>query len=256
MNHLRRIFSVIIFILIFFTIFSCSTSSQSNSNTVSKNSESSPHEDIVKNSTNEIKDISAELVDLGYSSDQALSMKSVLQSVGIESIELFAKDEVADDGTQLVICNVNGNSADDERIYFLAGNDTILFIGMNEYTLYDTESGGVVNQYSDMPTRAKNEEPLSANSDKIRDASEYYIKLYLNNPDSAKFPLSDYLYGWDMHEDYYALQGEFSAQNALGVTSTQSFFIVLTMDDDSANCEYLVIDGDEKYKANGFKSWW
>lgn len=72
--------------------------------------------------------------------------------------------------------------------------------------------------------------------------AEDKVKLHLNYPSTADFPLLDWSFGRD-HE-LYSVSSSVEAKNAFGVESEVPFKLIYKIQDDTATLVYFIIDGN------------
>jgi hypothetical protein len=172
---------------------------------------------------NEVVDIDTSmlkvLMDAGYSIEHATQIEEILNTIGIENIEIEKMTGEAEKGLNAVVCYAN-NSKDRERRFSFTTEDGVLFYaGFKGEDLYDIEQGGYLKNYADVhiPEKTVDMETYIT----LQELAENEVKNHLNYPSTASFGMFDW--GVGRSDDNYKIIGKVTAKNDESATPTTIF---------------------------------
>jgi hypothetical protein len=179
------------------------------------------------------------LTDAGYTLEQANDIKKILNTIGVNSIEIYKMTGVATEGLNAVICYPNGLREQSSRFTFTTDNGVLFYAGFLGEDLYDSELGGYLKSYEDVHVP---ETKIDIDTyTKLQILAIDNVKKYLNHPSSADF--NNFAWGVGRSDDKYKIQGEVTAQNSFGVKDDLFFDVYFIHSDDEFLIEGIVIDG-------------
>ena len=180
-----------------------------------------------------------ELMDMGYTVEQATEIQYILNSVGVTSIRLYGMTGEAQNGLNSVVCYPNGWSDDDHRFYFTTEDGVLFYAGFLSEDLYDSEAGGFLKKIQDVhipETKCDTDTFI-----KLQIMAEDAVKLYLTHPSSADFDL--FSWGIGRSDDHYKISGSVNASNSFGVVDKVSFGVWFIEKDGEFEIEAISIGG-------------
>lgn len=191
----------------------------------------------------ELGEIDTEITDVllesGYSIEHASMIQEILNTVGIESIEIENMTGEAENGLNSVVCYPNDYTDRDRRFYFTTENGVLFYAGFGDEDLYDSEKGGYLKDYGDVhvPEKEVNLEIY----EELRSLATEEVKNCLNYPNTADFSSLDW--GIGRSDDHYQIVGSVTAQNGLGVEEEIPFSVWFVAENDSFSLEGISLNG-------------
>lgn len=175
----------------------------------------------------------------GYSLEHASAIQEILNTVGIEFLEIESMTGDPESGLNSVVSYPNGYTDRDRRFYFTTDNGILFYAGFHNDDLYDSEKGGYLKNYNDIhvPEKAVTHDEFY----KLQELAEPAVKQYLNYPDTASYDSFSYRVG--RSDKNYQLLGNVTAKNALGVKDTLSFLVWYVKNDEKFTIVGIAIDG-------------
>lgn len=191
----------------------------------------------------ELVDIAADMMKVlknaGYTLEQAGDIQRILNTIGIQSIEIYKMTGVATEGLNAVICYPNGLNDQSSRFTFTTDNGILFYAGFLGDDLYDSELGGHLKSYEDVHIP---ETKIDIDTyTKLQTLAIDNVKNYLNHPSSASF--NNFAWGIGRSDDKYKIIGEVEAQNSFGVKDDLIFSVYFIQTDGKFLIEGIVIDG-------------
>ena len=183
--------------------------------------------------------ISDVLVDAGYTVDHATAIQEILNTIGIDSIEIETISGEAESGVNAVICYPNGLTDRDRRFYFTTEDGVTFYAGFLGEDLYDSAKGGFLKNYNDVHVPEK--EVTSDEFVELQLMSEDVVKQYLNYPSTANFDVLSYRVG--RRDDHYQITGSVNAQNGFGVEDKLPFSVWFVKEDGKFIIEGVSLKG-------------
>lgn len=183
--------------------------------------------------------ISRTLTDAGYTVEHASAIQEILNTVGIESIEIDNMTGEAEDGLNSVTCYPNGYEDRDRRFFFTTEDGVLFYAGFSDEDLYDSESGGYLKNYSDVHIPEK--DVTLEVYEELRTLATEEVKKCLNYPASANFNALDW--GVGRSDDKYQIIGNVSAENGAGVEKEMAFSVWFVSEGDGFAVEGIALDG-------------
>jgi len=256
---MKKLIRIIIFLIILFVINSCDKVNEPNQEAKKgeqydiEMSESPPgitpeqkieSEFITDDrAEGELVDIDADMIkvlkDAGYTLEQASDIQKILNTIGIQSIEIYIMTGVATEGLNAVSCYPNGIKEQSSRFTFTTDNGILFYAGFLGDDLYDSELGGYLKSYEDVHVP---ETEIDIDTyDKLLILAIDNVKNYLNHPSSASF--NNFAWGIGRSDDKYKIIGEVEAQNSFGVKDDLIFSVYFIQTDGKFLIEGIVIDG-------------
>lgn len=243
---MKKIF-VVVFLAICISAFpSCrSTSSSSHEEDNTINNDTSSEELFVQpqEQLEQLEQIDSGIANTltknGYSIEHASAIQEILNTVGIESIEIESMTGEAENGVNAVVCYPNGYTERDRRFYFTTENGVIFYAGFSNEDLYDSASGGYLKSYDDVHIPEK--EVTTDVYETLRALATEEVKSCLTNPDSADFGLLDW--GIGRSDNNYQIIGSVTAENNLGVEDEIPFSVWFVADGDNFLTEGVALNG-------------
>lgn len=179
------------------------------------------------------------LIEKGYSLEHASAIQKILNTVGIESLEIESMMGDPESGLNSVVSYPNGYTDRDRRFYFTTDNGILFYAGFHDDDLYDSEKGGYLKNYNDVHVPEK--EVTRDEFYTLQELAEPAVRQYLNYPDTASFDGFSYRVG--RSDENYQLLGNVTAKNALGVKETLSFSVWYVKSDEMLTIVGIAIDG-------------
>lgn len=181
------------------------------------------------------------LVSVGYSEEHASEIESVLNSVGITSIEIFSMSGEAENGLNAMSCYPNGSNEDAGRFTVTTENGVVFYVGFRDEDLYDSSQGGVLKQYSEVPIPET--DVSSAAETSLMMMAEEVAAQIANYPATVKF--NTFAWGFWRNDRVYAVQGTFTCTNAFGVEEEHVLRLVCEASEDnsSISAKEVYLDG-------------
>lgn len=192
---------------------------------------------------NEVVDIDTSmlkvLMDAGYSIEHATQIEEILNTIGIESIEIDKMTGEAEKGLNAVVCYANNSTDSDKRFSFTTEDGVLFYAGFRGEDLYDIDQGGYLKNYADVhiPEKTVDMETYTT----LQALAEIEVKKYLNYPNTASFGLLDW--GIGRSDDNYKIIGKVTAKNAFGVKDEISFSVWFTKTDNGFVVDGVALDG-------------
>lgn len=183
--------------------------------------------------------ISEMFMDLGYTVDHATEMQYILNTVGINSIEIYFSTGEAETGLNAMSCYANGSTDDSSRFTITTDNGVVFYVGYLGEDLYDPEQGGFLKKYSEVHV-PETEVDLDTFTT-LQYMAEIEVESCLSHPSSADF----HTFSWRVgrSDDNYKIIGKVSAKNSFGVESEMNFGVWFTKTNDSFSVVGVEIDG-------------
>lgn len=175
----------------------------------------------------------------GYSLDHASMIQEILNTVGIESIEIESMTGEAETGLNAVVCYPNGYTDRDRRFYFTTENGTLFYAGFGDEDLYDSEKGGYLKNYNDVHVPEK--EVTLEIYEKLCMLAQEEVKNSLNYPETANFDLLSWKVG--RSDERYQIIGSVTAKNGVGVEKKIPFSVWFVANADDFSIEGVALDG-------------
>ena len=246
MRNLMKKISPIVFLIACLSIFSsCGNNSSSsegesstNGNTSSQELYIQPQEQIEQLEQIDSA-ITSTLTEIGYSIEHASEIQEVLNTVGIENIEIESMTGQAEDGLNAVVCYPNGYTDRDRRFYFTTEDGVIFYAGFSGDDLYDSNMGGYLKSYGDVHVPEK--EVTIEVYEKLQTLAIEEVKSCLTHPDSADFGLLDW--GIGRSDNNYQIIGKVTAENGIGVEEEVPFSVWFVAEGDDFLTEGVALDG-------------
>lgn len=179
------------------------------------------------------------LTEAGYTTEHASKIQEILNTVGVESIEIENMSGQPEEGLNAVVCYPNGYTEEDRKFFFTTENGTLFYAGFSGEDLYDSESGGFLKDYSDVHVPEK--EITVDVYEELRTMATEEVKKCLNNPDSADFKTLEW--GIGRSGDKYQVIGMVSAKNGFGVEKEIPFSVWFISDTEGYFVEGVSLDG-------------
>lgn len=183
--------------------------------------------------------ISDTLIETGYTVEHATEIQEILNTLGIESIEVTGVTGVAEEGLNAVVCMPNGYTTEDRRFSFTTEDGVLFYAGFLNEDLYDSDKGGYLKNYADVHVPEKTVS-LEVFSD-LQELSCQEVKKYLNHPQSADFDALNWRVG--RSDDHYQILGSVTASNSFGVKDNVPFSVWFVVTDSGYGVEGVEIDG-------------
>jgi len=180
------------------------------------------------------------LLDAGYSMDHATAIDEILNTLGINSIEIYFMTGEAETGLNAVSCYPNGDKSDDSRFYFSTEDGVMFYAGFLSDDLYDIDQGGFIKKYGDVHIPEKEVDWDTFYN--LQELAEKEVKKYLNYPNTADFGLLDWAVG--RSDDHYKIIGTVDAQNAFGVEKEIHFSVWFVKESDKFIVEGVALNGE------------
>lgn len=191
----------------------------------------------------ELGQIDTEITDVllegGYSLEHASMIQEILNTVGIESIEIENMTGDAEEGLNSVVCYPNDYTDRDRRFYFTTEDGVLFYAGFGDEDLYDNEKGGYLKDYGDVHVPEK--EVTLEVYEKLRSLAAEEVKNCLNYPDTADFGSLNW--GIGRSDDNYQIVGSVTAKNGLGVEEEISFSVWFVSENDNFSVEGIALNG-------------
>ncbi len=191
----------------------------------------------------ELGQIDTEITDVllegGYSLEHASMIQEILNTVGIESIEIENMTGDAEEGLNSVVCYPNDYTDRDRRFYFTTEDGVLFYAGFGDEDLYDSEKGGYLKDYGDVHVPEK--EVTLEVYEKLRSLAAEEVKNCLNYPDTADFGSLNW--GIGRSDDNYQIVGSVTAKNGLGVEEEISFSVWFVSENDNFSVEGIALNG-------------
>lgn len=179
------------------------------------------------------------LVENGYTIDHATDIHQILNTVGINSIEIKSMSGTAEEGLNAVVCYPNGYTEDDRVFYFTTENGVLFYAGFRDEDLYDTANGGYLKSYDDVHVPEK-EVDLNTFSE-LQQLAKEEVKKCLNFPDSADF--SSFDWGVGRSDANYKIVGKVTAKNGFGTEEDILFSVWFVASENTFTLEGITLDG-------------
>jgi hypothetical protein len=177
-----------------------------------------------------------QLIDLGFTVEEASTMQHIFLRVGIDSLsEIQAAIGTGIDNVQSFTAIANDNS--DQKFFFTVENRIIFYAGFRDADLYDSDNGGILTNIDDV--YIPNTEVGFDTYTKLQAAAEQAVKLYLNYPSTARFGLLDW--GVGRSDDNYKIFGTVRAKNGFNVEEKMKFSVWFLRTGDSIAVEGVSI---------------
>lgn len=179
-------------------------------------------------------------MEIGYTVDHATEMQYILNTVGIDSIEIYFTTGEAETGLNAMSCYANGSTDDSSRFTITTDNGVVFYVGYLGEDLYDPEQGGFLKKYSEVHV-PETEVDLDTFTT-LQCMAEVEVKSCLSHPSSADF----HTFSWRVgrSDDNYKIIGKVSAKNSFGVDSEMNFGVWFTRTNDSFSVIGVEIDGE------------
>jgi len=179
------------------------------------------------------------MVEKGYSIEHATAIQQILNTIGIESLEIENMTGEAEKGLNSVVSFPNGYTDRDRRFYFTTEDGVLFYAGFLDEDLYDSENGGYLKNYNDVhvPEKEVTWDDLYA----LEALAEPAVKECLNYPNTANF--DGFAYRIGRSDDNYQLLGDVTAKNGFGVKDTIHFSVWFVKDGGSFRIEAIAFNG-------------
>lgn len=179
------------------------------------------------------------LVDVGYTLEHASAMQEVLNTVGVESIQIENMTGQAEEGLNSVVAYPNDYTERDRRLYFTTEDGILFYVGFGDEDLYDTDQGGYLKNYNDVHVPEK--EVTLEIFNQLCVLAEEEVKSCLNYPDSANFDTLNWRVG--RSDDKYQIIGSLTAENGLGAEDDVSFSVWFSSADGNFTTDGVELNG-------------
>lgn len=181
--------------------------------------------------------ITSVMISKGYVMEHASFIQEVLNTVGIESIDIENMTGKAEEGLNSIVCYPNGYTDRDRRFFFTTDNGIIFYAGFSDEDLYD--NGTYLKNYGDVHVSEK-KITLDVYSE-IQELATQYVESCLNYPNSADFGAFDWAAG--RSDDKYMVVGKVEAKNGFGVKEKIPFTVWLRAENESYVLEGVALNG-------------
>lgn len=184
--------------------------------------------------------ISETFMEIGYTVEHATEMQYILNTVGINSIEIYFSTGEAETGLNAMSCYANGSTDDSSRFTITTDNGIVFYVGYLGEDLYDPEQGGFLKKYSEVHV-PETEVDLDTFTT-LQYMAEVEVESCFSHPSSADF----HTFSWRVgrSDDNYKIIGKVSAKNSFGVESEMNFGVWFTRINDSFSVIGVEIDGE------------
>lgn len=206
---------------------------------VSDNGYIIPSEELESISDIESNQIADTLITSGYTEEHASDIQTVLNTVGIDSVEIQNMTGMPESGLNSVTCYPNGYTDENRRLYFTTEDGVIFYAGFLDEDLYDSDNGGYLMDYNDV--HVPETEITSEVATTLKTLAEEAVKSCLNYPDSANFGQLDWSYG--RSDEHYQVRGIVTASNAFGVSNEVHFSVWFVATDSGYDLEGVTLNG-------------
>lgn len=181
------------------------------------------------------------LVSVGYSEVHATDIESVLNSVGITSIEIEKMTGEAESGLNAMVCYANGSDEDIHQFTVTTEDGVAFYVGFLGEDLYDSSQGGVLKQYSDV--HIPETEVSTGMELTLRMMAEDVAKQIANYPATVHF--KTFYWGFWRNDNMCAVQGTFTCTNAFGVEEEHVLKLVCEQNEDASqiSAKEVYLDG-------------
>lgn len=183
--------------------------------------------------------ISDVLMGAGYTAEHATEMQYILNTVGIDSIEIYGMTGEAEVGLNAMSCFANGSEERSSRFTVTTDNGVVFYVGFLGEDLYDSEQGGFLKKYTDV--HIPETEVDSDTFVTLQYLAEIEVESCLTHPSSADFQTFSWRVG--RSDDNYKIIGKVSAKNSFGVEGEMNFGVWFTRVNDSFTPIGVEIDG-------------
>ncbi len=177
------------------------------------------------NQLEDLTDIDTGITDIlvanGYSLEHATEIHKILNTIGIDSIEVENMTGKAEEGLNSIVCYPNGYSDRDRRFYFTTDNGELFYAGFLDEDLYDSSNGGDLKKYSDVHVPEK--EVTMDTYAELQQLATEAVKNCLNYPDTAHFSMLNWAVG--RSDEHYKIVGNVTAKNGFGTKEDISFSV-------------------------------
>lgn len=183
--------------------------------------------------------ISDVLLGVGYTVEHATEIQYILNTVGINSIEIYGMTGEAEVGLNAMSCFANGSDERSSRFTVTTDNGVVFYVGFLGEDLYDSERGGFLKKYTDVhiPETEVDSDTFAT----LQYMAEIEVESCLTYPSSADFQTFSWRVG--RSDDNYKISGRVNAQNAFGMESEMYFSVWFTKQNDSFTLVGVEIDG-------------
>ncbi len=164
------------------------------------------------------------LIEAGYSIEHATAIQEILNTIGVDSIEIENMTGEPESGLNAVVCYPNGFTDRDRRFYFTTEDGKMFYAGFLDEDLYDSDKGGYLKNYNDVhvPKKKVSVEVFA----ELQLLSEDIVKQYLNYPETADFDVLSYSVA--RSDNKYQITGSVNAKNGFGVEDKIPFSVWFT----------------------------
>lgn len=184
--------------------------------------------------------ITITLSEAGYTVEHASLIHEILNTVGINKIEIENMTGTPESGLNAVVCFPNGYTDRDRRFYFTTEDGILFYAGFLDEDLYDSDKGGFLKSYEDVHVPEK--EVSIEIFETLRELAAEEVKGCLNHPQTADFGYFDWAIG--RSDDKYMIIGKVSAENSFGVPDELIFNVWFLKNGDSFITEGIAFNGE------------
>lgn len=179
------------------------------------------------------------MIEKGYSIEHATAIQEVLNTVGIEDLEIESMTGKPESGLNSVVSYPNGYTERDRRFYFTTDNGVIFYAGFLNEDLYDSEKGGYLKNYNDVHVPEK--EVTRDEFYKLQEIAEPVVKQCMNYPNTASINAFSYRVG--RSDENYQLLGNVTAKNGFGIKDTLPFSVWFVKSGEEFTIKGISVDG-------------
>ena len=179
------------------------------------------------------------MIEKGYSIEHATAIQEVLNTVGIEYLEIESMTGKPESGLNSVVSYPNGYTERDRRFYFTTDNAVIFYAGFLNEDLYDSEKGGYLKNYNDVHVPEK--EVTRDEFYKLQEIAEPVVKQCMNYPNTASIDGFSYRVG--RSDENYQLLGNVTAKNGFGIKDTLPFSVWFVKSGEEFTIKGISVDG-------------
>lgn len=181
-----------------------------------------------------------DLMNLGFTLEEAMQTQDIFLQVGIESLTDIHSGHVNPDINALVSYVAYANNDKNLKFYFTIEKRKLFYIGFTGEDLYDSAKGGVLKKITDV--HIPDTEVSTSEFAQLQVYAEDVIVRFLSYPETAKFPLYD---GWgcSKEDNKYKVWGYVTSCNAYGVRIKTIFEVFFVMNDTKLSVDAVTLNG-------------